>query len=143
MAASFPILLVDDEPQIAEVLQRAARQAFPEARFEYISHPDEVLPYLENHSHSVPRLILLDVDFGSSQTGIDLIAQLRHHPRGHIVPIVMLSGNEDKKTVLASYHQGANVYTHKPYSYNEWKAYVQALRAYWFTQIAPPADREV
>lgn len=141
---SFPILLVDDEPEIADLLQQAAKHDFPEARFEYVRHLADVLPYLDEPTHSPPRLILLDIDLGTQQTGIDLIAQLRRHPRSHMVPIVMLSANQSRDAVMASYQGGANAFTHKPYSYSEWRQYVQNLRAYWFdavTTLMPPRNR--
>lgn len=142
MTNSFPILLIDDEPDIASVIQRVAQRDFPEAHFHHVSHPNDVLPYLDAATTDAPKLVLLDVDLGTSQTGIDLIAQLRSHPLGHIVPIVMLSANQKKETVMDSYQRGANAFTHKPYSYGEWKEYVQALRIYWYKYVVTPIADE-
>ncbi|GAB4033287.1 response regulator [Spirosoma gilvum] len=138
MPAKLPMLLVDDDPQLAEVLNRAASLVFPEARFIQIGSFSEAATYLENLREHGPRLVLLDIDLKDKQTGLDFLALLRAHPQGKMVPVVILSLNTDEEVAEEAYVLGANAFTQKPDTYADWKKYVKLLKVYWFDTVTVP-----
>ncbi|WP_020601254.1 response regulator [Spirosoma panaciterrae] len=138
MPAKLPILLVDDDSQLAEILNRAAIQVFPMAHFIQISSIAEAVANLEALKEHGPRLVLLDIDLKDKQTGFDFLTRLRAHPQGKMVPVVMLSVNSDEQAAEEAYALGANAFTLKPDTYADWKKYVKLLKLYWFETVTIP-----
>ena len=137
MPAKYLILLVDDEQAIADILNRAAASVFPEAEFLHVSSFSQAA-YLNDLTGKGPRLVLLDVNLQSGLNGFDFLALLRQHPQGRLVPVIMLSASRDGQSAQKAYEQSANAFTTKPFSYQDWKAYVQQLRNFWFHTATIP-----
>ncbi|QIP11178.1 response regulator [Spirosoma aureum] len=131
----FPILLVDDDPLVAEVLERAAKTNFPEASFIHITSFEDAKLYIDNLEGKGPKLVLLDIDLKDKVDGLDFLALLRAHPKGRLLPVVMLSARKTAKLVERAYIFGASSFTIKPFSYADWKTYLSNLRTYWFETV--------
>ena len=138
MPNSFPILLVDDDPDIADLLNRVATTDFPEAVFLHVESFAQAVSYLDNLEGRGPRLVLLDINLKTGLTGLDFLTLLRMHPQGRLVPVVMLSSSQLDSDIYDALGQGANLFTQKPYTYAEWKQYVYNLRRHWFETVTTP-----
>ena len=138
MAALFSILVIDDDPNIADILNQAAKSTFIEARFIAVHSFVDAASYLEGLRGRGPNLILLDLDLQSELNGLDFLTLLRGHPQGRFVPVVMLSANQKPTMTGEAYVRGANAFTLKPFRYEDWKAYVGQLRTYWFATVTTP-----
>ncbi|GAB4020805.1 response regulator [Spirosoma migulaei] len=138
MAERFRILIVDDEPDVADVLNRAATHTFPEADFSYVNSYRKAVAYLDNLNGMGPKLVLLDIDLQSSLNGFDFLSKLRQHPKGRAIPVVVLSSHSSKEKCDEAFLLGANAFTSKPFSYADWKSYVAQLRTYWFETVTIP-----
>lgn len=136
MTAQFPILLVDDDPDIADILNRAARTAFAEAQFVHVRSFGEAAAYLEGLRGRGPRLVLLDIDLQTELSGLDFLSLMRGHDQGRLVPVVVFSASTRLADQALS--RGANAFARKPSSYAAWKAYVEQLRHYWFETVTTP-----
>ncbi|QJD79084.1 response regulator [Spirosoma rhododendri] len=135
LQAQFPILLVDDDEQIADVLKRAAQSSFPEASFIHVASFEEAKSYIDDLEGRGPKIVLLDIDLKGAVDGLDFLAMLRAHPKGRLLPVVMLSGSKTPRQIERSYAFGASAFTVKPYSYSDWKTYLYNLRTYWFETV--------
>lgn len=135
---SFPILLVDDDPAIAELLTRAARSNFPEARFLPVSSFAEAAQFVANLDGEGPKLVLLDIDLQTGPDGFAFLSLLRNHPQGRRLPVVMLSSSDEPEQVDKALTLGASAFTSKPFIFREWKDYVAQLRSYWYDTILLP-----
>ncbi|ADB37336.1 response regulator [Spirosoma linguale] len=135
MSHPFPILLVDDDPLIADVLQRASLSNFPEATFIHVSSFEEAKTYIEGLQGKGPKIVLLDIDLQDKVDGLDFLALLRAHPKGRVLPVVMLSANKTPTLVERAYSFGASSFTIKPFSYADWKMYLSNLRTYWYETV--------
>ncbi|AUD01572.1 response regulator [Spirosoma pollinicola] len=135
MPQQFPILLVDDDPLIADVLQRASVSSFPEASFIHVSSFDEAKNYIEHLEGKGPKIVLLDIDLQDKVDGLDFLALLRAHPKGRVLPVVMLSANKTPTLVERAYTYGASSFTTKPFSYADWKQYLANLKTYWYETV--------
>ncbi|MFD1142035.1 response regulator [Larkinella insperata] len=138
MSIQYSILLVDDDPLIADVLIRASQQVFPEAEFTYLSSFDQAVAHFDSLNGPGPRLILLDLDLQSEHGGMDFLKLMRNHPQGRYLPIVILSASRDPKKMEEAYRQGATAFTVKPFSYQDWKSYASQLQNYWFGMASLP-----
>lgn len=138
MQPKFMILLVDDDPQLADILHRASRVTFPEASFTQVHSHTEAISYINGLDTYGPRLVLLDIDLGESHTGFDFVTFLRAHQQARFLPIVMLTVDELPSAINSAYLVGASSFTLKPSSYEDWKAYMSILRLYWYSTVTMP-----
>lgn len=99
------VLLVDDQPFVAELLQRLTA-AESDLVFEYCRDPTEAL---EAARRVRPSVILLDIVMPTID-GLTLCRFMRADPVTRTVPIIMLSSNEDTVTKAEAFASGANDY---------------------------------
>ncbi|MVM35457.1 response regulator [Spirosoma sp. HMF4905] len=135
MSSQFPILLVDDDPNVADILSKAAKTSFTEASFIHVSSFEEAKQYIEELEGKGPKIVLLDIDLQDKVDGLDFLALLRAHPKGRVLPVVVLSANKTAQIVERAYIFGASSFTVKPFSYGDWKTYLSNLKTYWFETV--------
>lgn len=111
------VLIVEDEPAIAESLSFALR------RDGFTTHAAGCLSEAEAHIHSAD-LVLLDLMLPDG-SGFDLIATLR---RLRPAPaVIVLSSRDDEADRVAALESGADDYVTKPFSPREVVARIRAV----------------
>ena len=90
---------------------------------------DQLLPKLAS-CHTLPRLILLDINMGR-QNGFDTLTQLRSTPTFAHLPVVMLTTSSDSYDLQRSLALGANQFMTKPANYNQLVVLAQGLTEQW------------
>jgi len=141
MQVKFLILLVDDDPLLLDVLNRASRNTFPEASFVQVQSNSQAISYIEELDTYGPKLVLLDISLGTNQSGYDFAVYLKNHPQGRFLPIVVLTIDQLPINIMSAYLSGISAYTVKPDSFEDWKVYFAILRGYWFTTVTIPPIR--
>lgn len=131
MSSQFPILLVDDDPNVADILNKAAKTSFAEATFIHVSTFEDAKRYIEALEGRGPKIVLLDIDLQDKVDGLDFLALLRAHPKGRVLPVIVLSASKTPQLVERAYTFGASSFTVKPFSYADWKTYLNNLKTYW------------
>lgn len=112
------ILVVEDEPKLAEYLRRALTES------NYIvdvAHSGTDGRYLATEGHY--DLVLLDVML----PGLDGYAVLQELRRGKHVPVLMLTARDEVEDRVRGLQAGADDYLVKPFALSELLARVQAL----------------
>lgn len=129
------ILVVDDEPRIAEL----ARDYLEHAGFAVLLAPDGPSAVATARERR-PDLIVLDLGLPGLD-GLDVTRQIRSGPTTADVPIVMLTARDDELDKLLGLELGADDYLTKPFSPRELVARVRAVlrRADRTTAIDPGA----
>lgn len=113
-----PVLVVEDEPKIAQLLVDYLLQAnYPT---HHIGHGEEVVPWVRDHS---PRLILLDIML-PGKDGMSICREIRGFSN---VPIVMVTARVEEIDRLLGLELGADDYICKPFSPREVVARVHAI----------------
>ncbi len=112
------ILLVEDEPMVAEVVERYLRRDGHEVRL-----VDAGAAALEAFDRFQPDLIVLDLMLPGID-GIEVCRQVRARSR---VPIIMLTARGDEVDKLVGLEIGADDYMTKPFSPRELAARVKAV----------------
>lgn len=117
MLAKDPILVVEDEPAIAESVSYALRKA----GFSAITATD-----LQSATPKAPHatLVLLDLMLPDGN-GLELLAQMR--ARGQTTPIIVLSSRDSEEDRVGALEAGADDYVTKPFSPREIVARVRAV----------------
>jgi two-component system phosphate regulon response regulator PhoB len=115
------ILVVDDEPDIREVM----RFALENAEFQVIEagHADEARRLLGQGN---PDLILLDWML-PGRSGLELAQQLKQTPKTRNIPIIMVSARGEEEDRVKGLDTGADDYIAKPFSPREMVARVNAV----------------
>jgi len=115
------ILVVDDEPDIREVMRFALENA--EFRVMEAGHADDARRLLANEN---PDLILLDWML-PGRSGLELAQQLKQNPKTRAVPIIMISARGEEEDRVKGLDTGADDYIAKPFSPREMVARVKAV----------------
>src|SRR5262245_50737407 len=121
------ILLVDDEPRIAEI----AKDYLQHAGYSVITAGDGKRA-LELTRTQSPSLIVLDLNL-PGMDGLDVARTVR---RETSVPIIMLTARVDESDRISGLELGADDYILKPFSPRELVARVKAVLRR--TQVQPP-----
>ncbi len=125
------LLVVDDEPDIREILQVNLEAA----GYEVITAPsaEDAIALLD----TTVSLILLDVMLGG-MSGYSMVRKLRqelHNP----VPVIFLTAKDTENDLLTGFSTGGDDYISKPFSIHEVLARVGAVLR---RQKMPPADSD-
>ena len=115
------ILIVDDEPDIREVI----RFALEAAGFE-TEEAAEAGAALEMIRRNPPDLLLLDWML-PGRSGLDLARQLKEDPKTEGLPIIMVTARTEERDLVKGLGGGADDYITKPFSPRELIARLKAL----------------
>jgi two-component system phosphate regulon response regulator PhoB len=116
------ILIVDDEPDIREVM----RFALEEGGFQTLEagHADEARMLLAD----TPDLDLILLDWMlPGRSGFELAAQLKRSANTRHIPIIMVSARVEEEDRVKSLDTGADDYITKPFSPREMVARIKAV----------------
>jgi CheY-like chemotaxis protein len=139
------ILLVEDNPDHAEVTGKALEGDTAVKRVYWVKDGQEALDFLHHRDRwadhsSAPRpgLILLDIHLPKIN-GHDVLRQIKSHPDLRTIPVVMLTTSERQDEVAATYRAGANSFVTKPVNFGEFVEQVRSLKRYWTGTSRLPA----
>lgn len=113
------ILVVDDDPAIAQALEALLKQA--EYKPHLAANGLEAMVYLQEY---VPDLLILDV-LMPHMNGHELVQKVRQLPS--YIPVLMLTACEGTHNKVLGLELGADVYMTKPFTNEELLAQVRAL----------------
>ena len=116
------ILVVDDEPQIVELVQDYLKQA----GFRVLTARDGQTA-LTAARHERPDLIILDLMLPGGIDGLDVCRSVRQDVALSDVPIIMLTARGEETDRLIGLELGADDYVTKPFSPREMVARVRAV----------------
>jgi two-component system phosphate regulon response regulator PhoB len=118
---SSPILLVEDELPIVELMSFALRSAGWEV--DAVHNTADAWKYLQNKR---PQVILLDWML-PDQSGLRLLARIRADHNFNTLPVIMVTAKGMEEDKIAGLDQGADDYITKPFSPRELVARIKAL----------------
>lgn len=119
--SSTLILIVEDEPAIAELVKCSLR----DGGWDCCAVADATAAW-EFLLGRRPQLVLLDWML-REQSGLHLLLRMRRDPRLNQLPVIMLSGKTLEQDKLAGLEGGADDYMTKPFSPRELLARTHAL----------------
>jgi chemotaxis family two-component system response regulator Rcp1 len=147
MQPEFHILLIEDSPADAKIIERALREGNIAHRLTVIPDGRQALDYLialeasEDAESLEPDLVLLDLNLPGID-GCQVLTEIKTHPYLRAIPVVILTTSRREEDVLQTYQAGANTYIQKPAEYPRYRDLVLILRQYWHeTALRPPRNR--
>jgi two-component system phosphate regulon response regulator PhoB len=122
MAADKPsILVVEDEPSIAELVTFTLKEAGWDT---FVVH--NVADAWESMQRRMPHLLLLDWML-PDQSGLRLLSRIRADRQFNELPVIMLTAKSMEEDKIAGLDNGADDYITKPFSPRELTARIKAL----------------
>ena len=131
--AADSILLVEDEPEIREMLSFSlVRAGFD------IVETDSAETALERLQGPPPKLLIIDWRL-PGMSGVDLVRRPRRDPVTSELPLIMLTARGEESDKLSSFDAGIDDYVVKPFSPKELIARVKSL----LRRAGNPADGKI
>ncbi|MSQ54680.1 MAG: response regulator [Betaproteobacteria bacterium] len=120
--APINALLVEDDPDVSTLVARLLeKQAF---KVSVAATRDEVIARLR--AKPAPDLVILDVHLPDAN-GFDILQRLKSHPGLKSVPVIMLTAEANRESVMRGIAGGADGYITKPFETASLLAGVKAV----------------
>ena len=115
------ILIVDDKPTIAKVIQVYISENFECIYFE---DPIQAISWLQNGN--IPDLILSDINM-PNMSGVDFLDFIKKNDLFKSIPFVILSSEDSTSQKIALLEKGADDYISKPFNPMELKVRLKKI----------------
>lgn len=142
------ILLVEDDPADARLIQRAFDRAGIGDRISRLTNGDAAVAYLSRQGEFAGRgepldrtILVLDIKL-PRRSGLEVLRWLReqHGPLATL-PVVMLTSSRHSLDVNQAYDLGVNSYLVKPESTHDLYGMAETFRHYWIEENRFPEFR--
>jgi len=130
------ILLVEDNPNDAELTQRALKKSDLGARLSIARDGAEALEYLLSNRPR-PKVVFLDLKLPKID-GIEVLRRVRAEERTRSLPIVVLTSSQEERDINECYKLGVNSYVVKPVEFDKFYKAVGDLGIYWLVLNKSP-----
>ena len=130
MVEQLEILLVEDNPQDAEMTQRALRQHNLVNRLHWVKDGAEALEYLLANDRQKPKLVLLDLKMPKVD-GIEVLRRMKADASLRAIPVVIRTSSNEERDVAETYRLGVNSYIVKPVEFEAFLETVTKIGLYW------------
>jgi CheY-like chemotaxis protein len=131
------ILLADDDPSLAMLLERAFKKASLPHSIQVITDGDAAVAYLSHEGkyadktmYPAPALLILDLGL-PRRSGFEVLDWLRSQECLRRLPVIVLTSSQEASDVNRAYEHGANSYLLKPIGADGLMDLVQNVNHYW------------
>jgi two-component system, response regulator len=130
------ILLVEDNPNDAELTLRALRKIEMGTRVAIARDGAEAIDYLVK-TEQKPKVVFLDLKLPKID-GIEVLRRIRADERLKSIPVVVLTSSQEERDITETYKLGVNSYVVKPVEFDKFYKTVSDLGTYWVLLNKPP-----
>jgi two-component system response regulator len=137
MEHEIEILLVEDNPNDAELTLRALKKKHLANRIVHLKDGAEALDFIFGKNafegrdiRSQPKLILLDLKMPKVD-GIEVLRHLKSDENTKLIPVVVLTSSKEDPDIKTCYELGVNSYIVKPVGFEAFMQSVSELGFYW------------
>ena len=135
--SELEILLVEDNPNDAELTIRAFKKSNFLNRIIHVKDGVEALEYLfhegqykDRENKNNPAVILLDLKM-PRVNGIEVLRKIKSEHATKSIPVVVLTSSNEDPDVATCYELGVNSYIVKPVGFDKFVNAVSQLGMYW------------
>jgi CheY-like chemotaxis protein len=131
--ANKVILIVDDNPHDARLLERSVQRLKLLTRLQIVSDGAQAIAYFKGEGQysdraKFPEPLLLFLDLTMPKVnGFDVLDWLKQHPKYSTFPVVAMSTVGEAKQVNRAYNLGARSFLSKPVDPDEVRATLERL----------------
>ncbi len=131
------ILLVEDNPDDAELTIRALKKHNLINKLHHVKDGDEALDFIfaqgiysKRKVENIPKIILLDLKMPKI-SGLEVLRFLKVDERTKKIPIVILTSSKEDPDIKQCYSLGVNSYVVKPVEFDAFIKVVSDIGLYW------------
>lgn len=131
------ILLVEDNPQDAEMAIRALKKNNLANHLIHVKDGEEALDFIftrgafsDRKGKSNPKVILLDLKL-PKVGGLEILKEVKSNPNTKTIPVVVLTSSKEENDMVESYKLGVNSYIVKPVDFDKFINCIKDLGMYW------------
>lgn len=140
MNHALEILLVEDNPDDANLAIRALKKNNLANHLLHLEDGQQVLDYIFNDDNAMPRLILLDLKMPKVD-GIEVLKRLKADDKKKLIPVVMLTSSKEESDIVKTYQLGVNAYIVKPVDFDQFVKAVTDLGLFWLILNQSPTTK--
>ena len=137
------VLLVEDNPQDAELTIRALKRHNLADQLFHVQDGAEALDFLFRRGKyearpagATPKVILLDLKL-PKVNGLEILRLMKQDPHLSTIPVVIVTSSAEDPDMQAAYLLGANSYVVKPVKFDEFMEAMSRLGVYWLLLNRP------
>jgi CheY-like chemotaxis protein len=130
------ILLVEDNPEDAELIMNALKKHQVLNKINHVTDGAEALDFVyrrekySDRTQAVPRLIILDLKL-PKVSGLEVLKTIKSDPNTKMIPVVVMTSSQEEEDRIKSYHLGVNSYIVKPLEFDAFVKTISDLGMYW------------
>jgi CheY-like chemotaxis protein len=130
------ILLVEDDPDDADLTMRALREFNLANHIELVADGAAALDFLfskgayATRDSTVPKVVLLDLKL-PKVNGLEVLREIKSDARTRNVPVVMLTSSNQDRDLKEAYRLGVNSYIVKPVDLKQFIEAARQIGLYW------------
>ena len=138
------ILMVEDNPQDAEMTIRALRKRNITNPLHVVEDGAEAIDFIFcRGAHGgrdfsrPPKVVLLDLKL-PKMGGLEVLKAIKSDERTRAIPVVVVTSSQEDPDIQAAYALGANSYVVKPVEFDAFVDAMSNLGLYWLLVNQPP-----
>lgn len=143
-AQKVNILLVEDNPNHAELTMRALKMHNLAEDFVWVKNGEDALDFVfargsfsDRNIVNTPKVIFLDLKL-PKKSGLDVLRELKADERTKYIPVVMISTSREDKDIIEGQHLGLNGYIVKPDDFEKFAEAIKSVGYYWLVLNQAP-----
>ena len=138
-AQDVTILLVEDDPGHARLIEKNLRRSHIANRIVHVSDGQEALGYLFDDERASSLLMLLDLNMPVLD-GYQVLERIKTDERTKRIPVIVLTTTDDAREVSRCYDLGCSVYVTKPVSYQQFSEAICTLGLFLSVVTVPKEE---
>ena len=137
------ILLVEDNPEDAELTTRALKKINLVNRMHWVKDGAEALDFLfctgpyAQRTNLNPKLVLLDIKLPKID-GLEVLKRIKSDDHTKDMPVVILTSSAEERDIVECYRLGVNSYIVKPVTSANFIETVSGAGLYWMVTNRTP-----
>lgn len=137
------LLHIEDNGGDILLTREALEEICPDVKFHEAANGLEGIDFLKNcldHHHSLPQIILLDINL-PKMNGFDVLHWVKSHPQIKNTPVIILSTSSNPKDIQKAYDLHANAFIIKPLEIIEFQNTIESFIQFWIRTVQLPGKK--
>ena len=137
MKREFEIVIVEDNPNDAELMVRSLRKNRLANSLIVLEDGEQALDfifcqgeYADRDIFRPPKVIFLDLKL-PKVNGLEILKQIKSNKLTRKIPVIIVTSSKEDPDIVAAYDLGANSYVVKPVDFDNFMKMVNQLGLYW------------
>lgn len=122
------ILLVEDEPGDADLMEEALKEGMLAHRITRLEDGEQAIDYLRDSPP--PDLILLDFNL-PRRNGAEVLEEIKNDPRLRRIPVVIMTASDNEAMIQELYKLQVNCCVCKPTDQEQFALAVKRIKHFW------------